>query len=134
MRRTIIRILGAMLRKDSLTAEERSLLTTLALEKIGALPIRDTIVVSDGGSVTVNGRTLEHDEAQRLSLAARSALSNRALSLIFDQVAYSAITGGIHRFENPESIRFSKSSLWFCQQATAWLQSLAALGTEQEPK
>lgn len=125
LKRFGIKILSYLLKSSELSDEDRSLLTTLVLDNLHALPIRDIISVNDDGSVVVNGRTLTPEQVLAYKESARGALNNSALKLIHEQVNYVAVSQGIHKANSSKDLLFSQSAIWYGQQEIKKLESLA---------
>ncbi len=125
LRRIAIKIISFLLGNKELSLEDRSLLTSLVLDKLQALTLKNIITISEDGSVIVNGKTLTSEHKILLRESARGALNNQALNLIHDQVEYTAITNGIHKANNSQQLLFSQSAIWYGQQEREWLKILA---------
>lgn len=123
MKRLAIRMLLGFLGRD-LTLADRNLLISGILDGLDALPLRDTIVVSEAGLV-INGRLAEIDELKVLYTSAKMALDNKALKLINDQVLWNAIKEGLHNGDDPVKLLFYRSAIWFGEQQKIFLQTLA---------
>lgn len=131
--RLITKIVGSILKRSDLPVEDRSYLSTFLLEKLGAFPIRDIISVNDEGSLIVDGRSLDVDQARALREGAKLAKTNVALKLIREQVLYAAVTTGIHKSETELQLFFSRAAIWWGQQEERLLALLSQgdSGTEE---
>lgn len=123
--------LAKALKSADLTLEDRALLTTLILDKVGALPLRDLVVLNDGGSLIINGKPIDAETAKNLQTSAKAALRNQALRLIRDQVIFTAITIGVHKLEKVDQSFFARAAIWFGQQEQEYLELLAQEKAEQ---
>lgn len=116
--------------KGDVTEKTKSKLSTLLLEKFHALPFRDIITVNDKGSLLINGRPLDVEQAVKIRESASSALQSIALNLISDQVLFNAVSIGVHKVERPEQMMFSRAAIWWGQQQHELLKLLAGeIGT-----
>lgn len=120
-----------LLTRASLTVPQRNLLTAVVLDKLGALPFKDILTVTGSGQILIQGRSLDIEKVRQLQEAAKSALRNQALLLIREQVAYTAVTHGVHKAEDEKQILFARAALWWGQQELHMLKLLAQ--EEQEP-
>ena len=109
---------------SGLTPDRANELTSMTLDKLGALPIRDIIYV-ENNQLFLNGTPVDHEKARMLRESAISALNNQALNLIREHVDFAAITHGVHRAESPTQMIFGKAALWYGQQERKFLEELA---------
>jgi hypothetical protein len=111
------------LKKSNLSLEDRTALTTALLDKLGALPLTDTIKIS-AGEIVINGKPLEMEQAIafRESLVALS--ENQARKLIHQQLRYLAIGWAVNSGTNNETLMFSKASLWLLDQENNLINNL----------
>lgn len=117
------------LRRADLSIEDRNLLTTLILDGIGALPLRDMIYVNEEGKLLVNGKALSVEGARALRESARGATKNQALKFVNEQVKFNAITFGVHKLETERQSFFCRAALWFGQEQ----QKLLAILAQEDP-
>lgn len=99
-----------------LTNEERQMLTAMLLDRLGALPLHAKIRVDGTGKVSVNGRSLDIETADRLKQAAVAMQNNAARNLVRETVAFMAIVDGVHKNVSPDMGLFAKAALWFLQE------------------
>lgn len=116
------------LKKDNLPLEDRSALTSVLMEKIGALPVEETITISPQG-IHVNGRLLSQDQNLSFKEGCVSLSSNQARKLIRNQIKYLAIEEGIHKGLSTESILFSKAALWLLEVEDKIIVEIVKQGT-----
>ena len=114
-----------LLKRIDLTKENRILLTTQLLSNLKALPLTDPLEMASDGSLKINGRSLNMEEARSLRESAKVALTNPAIKLTREHVAYAAITIGVHQAMNNDQTYFAKTALWYHQQLLKQLQVLA---------
>jgi hypothetical protein len=117
--------LYAWLLKNDLTVEEKSKLTTALINKLSALPIDVIIRVDEQNRVLLNGEPLDMEKTILLREAATSALNNKALNLVQQQINFMAINHGVHQAVNNEQVLFSKAALWINQEEIKLLQILS---------
>lgn len=113
--------------------EDRACLTNQILDTLYALPLRDIITINEVGQITVHGREVDVETARALRESAKTALSSTSLDLIRSQVAYAAVTAGVHKAEMPEQILFGKAAIWWGQQEKALLELMAGDTTANSP-
>ena len=119
------RIARFLLTKGNLSVEDATLLTGTILDKLGALPFHEVIGVNDQNELVVNGRPLDFEQVKRLRESANVALENQALAFIREQVAFTAVTNGVHKAETPVQMLFARAALWYHQQMLTHLKELA---------
>lgn len=117
--------LTQFLLKQKLSKELRVKLMTSILDNLQALPFREIIRVNEQGVLLVNDRTLDIESTVQLRESAHAALQSVALKLINDQVAFNAVTLGVHKVETPDQMIFSRAAIWWGQQQRSLLQLLA---------
>lgn len=115
----------------SLSTTQRNLLTAAVLDKLGALPFRDILTITGSGQLLLQGRSLDIEKVRQLQESAKAALQSQALLLIREQVAFTAVTNGVHKAEDEKQILFARAALWWGQQEHSMLRLLAQ--EEQEP-
>ncbi len=128
--RIAVKLAKFALNRADLSIEDRAALTTQILSSVAALPFRDMIVISEDGSVLVNGHPLEREEIMKLRDSARMVLNSKAMQLIYDQVAFTAVTLGVHTVETERQMFFARASIWWGQQEIKLLKALMQLGSE----
>lgn len=119
-----------LLNKATLSKENHALLSTCVLDKLVALPFRDIIVYNEEGNLLVNGNPLDLEKMRLLRESARAALSNQALKIIRDQVAYEAIKIGVHQAQIVDQMVFGKSAIWWGEQELKHLLTLAQMDSQ----
>lgn len=111
-----------------LTKEQRHKLSTLVLDKLDALPLRDIITADEGGRLLVDGSPVDIEMMRLLHAHANAALDNKADALISQQVMRIAIVNGLHKGDTPEKIYFYRAAIWWGQQRDELLKLLAQRG------
>lgn len=128
-REDVLKQIETLLKDKDLTMTERTLLVGFVLDKLEALPLREMIGNSSEG-ILVNGRLLDVDGLRVLRDAAKTALDNKALNFIAEQVVWIAIQRGIHNADTPDKLYFYRAAIWFSEQMKAHLQILAQQGVD----
>lgn len=126
----VIKLTLFALKRADLSLEDRNLLTGLLLERLGALPLRDTITNNEEGKLLVNGRSLDLEGAIRLRASARAVLGSPAYKIVYEQVAYEAVNLGTSKAESAKEMIFARAALWWSQQEISFLKMLA--GSDDE--
>lgn len=119
-----------LLKSSTLSTENRNLLTTCLLDKLVALPLHDMIRVNEEGQLLVNERPVSLEGARALREGAKTALQNKALELIREQVAYTAIAMGVHTLKETDESFFMRAAIWWGQREMFFLKLLAG---DEEP-
>ena len=115
-----------LMRSARLSLEDRSLLTTTVLNALHALPLQAIISTGSSGEVLINGQPLDIEQVRQLRDSARVALNNKALGVIREQVAWVAVTTGVHKVERDiYQLLFARAALWWSQQVQEHLELLA---------
>lgn len=128
----VVKLTVTLLKNVTLANQDRIVLTNSILHVLKALPIRDALVVNENGRLMVNGREIDLETAKILRESAKAALTSQALRIINDQVSFIAITTGVHQADNPWSMIFGKSALWYGQQQDKFLKILAGVDGDEE--
>jgi hypothetical protein len=124
----IVQKVAELLRSSDLTNEDRQLLTTLVLSRLGVLPLRASITVDATGQVFVNGTKPDVEVARQLRESAKSMLTSFARRFVRETTIFLAIKQGVHENLSPEQGLFAKAALWQMQEEQTLLELLA--GTE----
>ena len=127
---TLVNIIVKLLQKSNLSLEDRNNLTTAVLDKLEALPLRAIIENNEEGILLVNGREVDLEKAGMLRTNAKSLLESPLHKLIHQQVAFKAITMGVHKVKTVEEMIFARAALWWGQQEISLLKLLA--GQEED--
>lgn len=121
----LVRIVTYLLRHKTLSITERIQLTNVLLDKLAVIPTGDILVTGAEGRLVLQGKPIDIDTAKVLRDNAKTILQSPARNIVRDQVAFQAITLGVHCGETPEQIMFSKAALWWYQQEDVLLKALA---------
>ncbi len=120
-----VREVVELLRDAELTNEDRQMLTSAVLVRLGVLPLRASIAVDSGGQIFVNGKKPGVELAISLRESARAMLSNIARKFVRETVTFLAIKQGVHENTSPEQGLFAKAALWQMQEEQTLLELLA---------
>ena len=120
------------LRRADITPEERQLLTTVLLDRLGALPTRARIQLDETGKIVVDGKSLTAEKAQRLRKSARLLLKNFARTFVQETVVFLAVKQGVHQNLTPEQGLFAKAILYQHQEEQELYRALAGSAFESE--
>src|SRR3990167_4400540 len=123
----LVAFVAFLLRHKKLSIKDRNLLTSVLLDSLGAVPIRDIITWNVYGQLVINNRVIDAKSAHVFQERAQALLENSVFELVMDQVAYEAITLGVHKNMSPDQGLFAKAALWHGQQLTRALLELANL-------
>jgi len=112
------------LKSKRLSGVQKTRVTNELLKNINAVPIHEIITYDQQGSLVIQGRKLEFEQAQALLMNMEALKNNNARKLIREQVAFEAIKLGLHQGETPEKILFAKAALWYAEQEQKLIDSL----------
>ncbi len=130
--RFIARTVVALLKDARLSNEDRQLLTTAVIDRLGALPMRARIIEDEMGIIYVDGKQLTLQAAQKISETAKAMLNNFARKFVREQVVWMAIQKGVHSNTTPEEGLFAKAALYFYQEEDALYRKLAGVELDED--
>lgn len=110
------RLICALLRSAHISVQDRTLLTSCLLDKLGGFPMSDILGIDENGQLLVRGKRVDASQALILRRSARRLLREPSRKLVHDQVTFKAVTMGVHQGDTPEKVLFSKVALWWGQQ------------------
>lgn len=125
------RMVADMLREAELSIEDRQLLTTVLIERLGALPVRARITVDESGQVFVDGKQVTVETAKRLHETSKTMLNNFARRFVRETVTFMAVKQGVHDNLSPEQGLFAKAALWFFQEEDELYRKFAGAEPEE---
>lgn len=111
--------------RRELSLDQRLTLSTMIMDNLDALPIRDIIYVNDSQQLIVGDHVVDLEQMKLLREHAITALENKSLALIRNQVAYTAVSNGIHKAVTPEAMLFNRAAIWYHQTLEIQLKFLA---------
>lgn len=132
LNRWLARMVVWMLRSARFSNQERQILTAVLLERLGALPLRASIVVDETGKVFVGGKPLTLEKAQLLRETSQTMLKNFARKFVREQIVFMAIHKGVHENTTPEQGLFAKAALWALQEEEKLYAELAGAEGESD--
>lgn len=105
-----------MLKSAALDNQQRQLLTTCLLDRLGALPLRAKITVDEVHRVFIDGKPLTLETARLMHEGSRAMQNNFARRIVREQLTFMAVTKGVHENTSPEQGLFAKAALWVIQE------------------
>jgi hypothetical protein len=129
LRKLAVRLTNYLLARADLSVEQRNSLIVHIMDATKALPLNDMIAYSDEGELLINGRTVSVEKGMQLRESAKAALENQALNIITTQVAWLAVTLGVHKLQGVNDQYFMRTALWWGQRQQECLKLLAGTGT-----
>lgn len=120
-----------LLKRSSLTKENRIELLNGIMDDLFVIPFRAIITTESDGSLKINGQTVDMQQARILREQAKALLNNQVLKLINDQVAYNAVNIGIFKSVTTDHLFFAKSALWGEDEKQKLIKTLAGVETEE---
>jgi hypothetical protein len=121
----IVKCVVKLLKTSSLSLEQKGILLDAIARKIDSLPIRDIIMKSEDGSLIVNGKIADREQAMFLRESAKRDLASKSLALIRDQVLFKALYYTATGCTSFDQIYASKMSVWCLQNEQSLLEMLA---------
>lgn len=121
----MIKLLLKLLKNKRIKSSDKELIYQALLEKIIILPIKDLITFDSDGTIKINGKGLETEQAINLRESAVALDKNWAYRVIKEQIAFEAIKIGIHKGNTLEQIIFPKAALWIQQQEIELINRLS---------
>lgn len=109
----IARLAAWLLKNQRLSFENRTVLVTALLDELNLIPYRAILELDEQGKIIVEGEPLDVEQSISIREGAKALLSNPTDRLIERQIAFQAVTIGIHTGDTPERIYFSKVALWW---------------------
>lgn len=126
----IVRIVIWLLKHKNLSLEDGAALTKEIVNVFEGAPIRDIITQDEMGVIYFDGKPLGSvEKAYALRDAARAALDNQALKLVWEQTLYTCFKTGVSEGDSVAKIMFSKTAIWNGENERNLLRILAQEGT-----
>lgn len=123
--RFAVKLATSLLKRADLSIESRNILAIHILDRLGALPIADTITFSESDEVLVNGYPLDKENERKLRFAARDLLQNPAKEFVYQQLLKTAVNHGIFQAESEKQVFWSRAAIWYAQHERELLSKLA---------
>ena len=95
------------------------------------MPYKEIISLKNG-RLEIGGKQVDLGEANKLRDEANKALDNKALQVVWEQTAFTAVLTGIHKAENSTQMFFAKACIWWGQKELELLTLLAQRGQDLE--
>lgn len=127
MQKLIVRLTLRLLRSKRLTGENRGRVIAALLNNLKAIPIRDVISFDTQGTLSIQGRQLELEQAMVFRDSVKALRDSYARNLIHEQLTYEAIKLGVYTGINTEMIEFSKAALWILQEENKLIEQLTEI-------
>ncbi len=121
----LTRVVARLLRSSRLSFENRTILVTALLDELNFLPSRAILELDEQGRILVEGEPLEIEQAISIREGAKALLNSPTYRLIRNQVAFQAVTIGVHTGDTPERMYFSKVVLWWGMEIEKLIRLLA---------
>lgn len=118
--------------KSKISLKDKELILNTLLERINALPIRDLIIFDVAGTLKINDRTLDIDQAIVFKETVLALKNNSAYKIIKEQIAFEAIKIGIHKGNTLDQIMFSKAALWIQAEEIRLITQLSGQNEENQ--
>ena len=96
-------------KRAKISKEDKLALLTAILEKINALPLRQTIL-AEGTSIKLNGKALSKEQIINLKTNVMALKDNPAHQLFKDQLTYLALNLGIVKSVGIDELFFCKAA------------------------
>lgn len=125
-------VAAEMLKSAALSNEDRQLLTSAVLDRLGVLPTRARITVDESGVIFLDGKQMTLDAARMLRDGSRAMLNNFARRIVRETVEFLAVKQGVHENTSPEQGLFAKAALWFYQEESDLYLRLAQVEGEED--
>jgi hypothetical protein len=116
--------------RHNLKLSDKILVTNALLDNLGAIPVRAIISFKEDGTLLINGKPLELEQAIQLRESAKQLLHSQARRLIGEQVKWKAIELAVHNGTSPETILFAKAALWLQSELDKVINQIAQEDSE----
>ncbi len=113
------------LQNPQLTPQQRLRVFNTLLASVDALPFKDIITYDMDGTIKVQGKKLEMEQAILLKEGAAALKRNFAYQTITQQVLFEAIKYGVHSSLSVEMLLMSKAAIWLLEQEKKWIKELS---------
>lgn len=108
-----------------LKQNSRALILNYLLESVGGIPYKNLITYEPDGTLLINGKKLELEQAISFRESVILLQNNQAYKVIKEQIAYEAVKYGIHSSLTSEMLLLSKAALWIQQQELKLINDLS---------
>lgn len=114
-----------LLKVSVLSDADRAKLSSVIMQELGALPVKEIIETDAQGTLYLLGKPADKDVLTKLRHSAKATLNSYALNLIHDQVTWEAIKLGVHTAKSNPDLTFSRAAIWYGQQERKILTAMA---------
>lgn len=121
----ITRITAKLLKNSNLSIENRNILVTVLLGELNFLPHRAIIELDQQARIIVDGVPLEVEQAIAVHEGAKALLNSPVYRLVQNQVAFQAVTIGIHTGDTIEKSYWARVALWWGLEQEKLIKMLA---------
>lgn len=121
----LAKITAWILRSNRFTGDSKAIVMNALLDNLDALPIRSVMTFDQYGTLRVNGKELNIEQAIAMRDGAMALLDSQVRKLINEQITFKAVEMGVHNGLNPDTILFSKAALWVIQEEAKLLSTIA---------
>jgi len=125
MNKILANLVIRLLRSSDFSLKERTKLVTALLDKLNFIPYKDIIEIDQQGRIMINGQSLPLEKAIQIKESAKAVLDNQCRNLVREQVAFKAVTMGVHNGTMPEQLYWCRTALWIYQQEDELYRVLA---------
>lgn len=112
----VVSLICWLLKRKTLSTEERAILTNEILAKIDALPIADVVEFDIAGNLFLNKRKLDVEQIISLRSSASALKDSFARKVVNEQLKYLAVKIGVHEGMTTDQILFCKAMLYCLQE------------------
>lgn len=112
------------LKSKTLSGQAKMKVTNALLDNVGSLPLKNSIVFDEMGTIMLNGKPLEVDTAIAFRESALALQDSFARKIVREQVRFLAIQMGIYQGLSPDTILFAKAALWYGEQEDKLLSQI----------
>jgi hypothetical protein len=119
------RLIAWLIRRNTFKGEAKNRVLAALLSNIGALPIQDIIKFDPQGTVYINDKKLDIEQAISFKESADALKESVARKIIREQIKYLAVKYGIHDGLSTETIMFSKAAFWIMEEEDKLIERLA---------
>lgn len=112
-----------LLKKSTLSLEDRVALVSSIMNKLMVLPLNDSIVISQN-SIVINGKKLDVEQMISFKESCVALRDNVARKVLNEQVRYLATNMGVYKAVSTEELYFSKAALWSIAEENKLLEQI----------
>lgn len=121
----ITKVIARLLKNRNFSIENRTILVSALLDELNFIPSYAILELDEQGKILVEGKPLDSEQSVSIREGARALLNSPTYRLLRNQVAFQAVTVGVHTGDTPERIYFSKVALWWGLEEEKLIRLLA---------